>query len=120
MIGLWKRKNESRREQAKMIADMKGVPLVFGEFGDMPYYKKVINNHNRDERLSGLMPTVLTHHQGHPGYRPGAGDLQSGSTSGLVPTEGGYFTKDIPATGRGLDGCGSLTLDISAVRRVRW
>eukprot|EP00971_Amphidinium_carterae_P257682 5115092-Amphidinium_carterae.1 len=27
MIGLWKRKNESCREQAKMIAEMKGVPL---------------------------------------------------------------------------------------------
>eukprot|EP00971_Amphidinium_carterae_P270608 5369517-Amphidinium_carterae.1 len=41
MIGLWKRKNEARREHAQMIADMKGVPLEFEEFGSMPYYKRV-------------------------------------------------------------------------------
>eukprot|EP00971_Amphidinium_carterae_P147371 2920344-Amphidinium_carterae.1 len=40
MIGLWKRRNEARREHAKMIAEMKGVPLEFGEFGDMPFYKR--------------------------------------------------------------------------------
>eukprot|EP00971_Amphidinium_carterae_P135560 2685913-Amphidinium_carterae.1 len=44
MIGLWKRRNESRRrEQAQMRADMMGVPFEFGEFGDVvPYYKKVV------------------------------------------------------------------------------
>eukprot|EP00971_Amphidinium_carterae_P199444 3958193-Amphidinium_carterae.1 len=41
MIGLWKLENETRREHAKMIADMMGVPLEFGEFGEMPYYKRV-------------------------------------------------------------------------------
>eukprot|EP00971_Amphidinium_carterae_P118558 2348948-Amphidinium_carterae.1 len=41
MIGLWRRRNATRREQAQMIADMKGVPLEFGEFGETPYYKSV-------------------------------------------------------------------------------
>eukprot|EP00971_Amphidinium_carterae_P351880 6492318-Amphidinium_carterae.3 len=41
VIGLWKRRNETRRQQAQMRADMMGVPLEFGEFGDVPYYKKV-------------------------------------------------------------------------------
>eukprot|EP00971_Amphidinium_carterae_P172829 3425918-Amphidinium_carterae.3 len=41
MIGLWKGRNEAPREQAQMRADMMGVPLEFGEFGEMPYYKKV-------------------------------------------------------------------------------
>eukprot|EP00971_Amphidinium_carterae_P238897 4742240-Amphidinium_carterae.3 len=45
MIGLWKRKNEARREHAKMIADMKGVPLEFEEFGEMPYCKRVPEFH---------------------------------------------------------------------------
>eukprot|EP00971_Amphidinium_carterae_P047869 942817-Amphidinium_carterae.2 len=45
MIGLWKRKNEARREHARMIADMKGVPLEFGAFGEMPYYKRVPESH---------------------------------------------------------------------------
>eukprot|EP00971_Amphidinium_carterae_P067030 1327054-Amphidinium_carterae.2 len=41
MIGLWKRRNTTCREQVQMIADMKGVPIEFGEFGEIPYYKKV-------------------------------------------------------------------------------
>eukprot|EP00971_Amphidinium_carterae_P087798 1737241-Amphidinium_carterae.1 len=41
MIGLWKRRNTTRREQAQMIADMKGVPIEFGAFGEIPYYKRV-------------------------------------------------------------------------------
>eukprot|EP00971_Amphidinium_carterae_P126503 2506041-Amphidinium_carterae.1 len=41
MIGLWKRKNEARREHSQMIADMKEVPLKFEEFGSMPYFKRV-------------------------------------------------------------------------------
>eukprot|EP00971_Amphidinium_carterae_P014831 292745-Amphidinium_carterae.1 len=36
MIGLWKRRNTTRRKQAQMIADMKGVPIEFGEFGEIP------------------------------------------------------------------------------------
>eukprot|EP00971_Amphidinium_carterae_P104972 2078711-Amphidinium_carterae.2 len=43
MIGLWKRKNEARREHARMIADMKGVPLEFGDFGEMPYLGPTTN-----------------------------------------------------------------------------
>eukprot|EP00971_Amphidinium_carterae_P085069 1682925-Amphidinium_carterae.1 len=34
-----------RREQAQMVAQMKGVPLEFGDFGVMPYYKKVPQTH---------------------------------------------------------------------------
>eukprot|EP00971_Amphidinium_carterae_P132948 2632698-Amphidinium_carterae.2 len=45
MVGLWRRKNESRREQAKMIAQLKDVPLEFGDFGVMPYNKKVPETH---------------------------------------------------------------------------
>eukprot|EP00971_Amphidinium_carterae_P283772 5633860-Amphidinium_carterae.1 len=45
MIGLWKRKNEARREHAQMIADMKGLPLEFEEFKSMPYYKMVPESH---------------------------------------------------------------------------
>eukprot|EP00971_Amphidinium_carterae_P089462 1770761-Amphidinium_carterae.1 len=45
MIGLWKRKNEARREHAQMIAEMKGIPLEFEEFTSMPYYKMVPESH---------------------------------------------------------------------------
>eukprot|EP00971_Amphidinium_carterae_P042461 834765-Amphidinium_carterae.1 len=41
MICLWRYKNDLRREQAKMIAKLKDVPMEFGEFGEMPMYLKV-------------------------------------------------------------------------------
>eukprot|EP00971_Amphidinium_carterae_P158254 3137160-Amphidinium_carterae.5 len=41
MIGVWKRRNAARREQAQMVADMMGMPLEIGEFSAMPFYKKV-------------------------------------------------------------------------------
>eukprot|EP00971_Amphidinium_carterae_P213433 4235779-Amphidinium_carterae.1 len=45
MIALWRSKNDFRREQAKMIAQLKDIPLEFGDFGVMPYYKKVPQTH---------------------------------------------------------------------------
>eukprot|EP00971_Amphidinium_carterae_P084121 1665238-Amphidinium_carterae.1 len=41
MICLWRYKNDLRREQAKMIAKLKDVPMEFGEFGEMPMYLNV-------------------------------------------------------------------------------
>eukprot|EP00971_Amphidinium_carterae_P163949 3250411-Amphidinium_carterae.1 len=45
MIALWRLKNDMRREQAKMVAQLKGIPLEYGEFGTMPFYKKVPITH---------------------------------------------------------------------------
>eukprot|EP00971_Amphidinium_carterae_P311578 6192714-Amphidinium_carterae.2 len=59
MIALWKSKNEFRREQAQMIAQMKGVPLEFGEFGVMPYYKKAPQTHHVRRFQLGKLKLML-------------------------------------------------------------
>eukprot|EP00971_Amphidinium_carterae_P152256 3017731-Amphidinium_carterae.1 len=59
MLGLWRRKNEFRREQAKMIAQLKDVPLEFGNFGVMPYYKKVPETHRVRRFQLGKLKLML-------------------------------------------------------------
>eukprot|EP00971_Amphidinium_carterae_P216259 4292870-Amphidinium_carterae.1 len=41
MIATWRFRNDLRREQAKMVAKLKDIPLEYGEFGEMPMYKSV-------------------------------------------------------------------------------
>eukprot|EP00971_Amphidinium_carterae_P082405 1629100-Amphidinium_carterae.1 len=41
MIALWRFKNDLRRKQAKVIAQLKDVSLEYGKFGEMPMYLKV-------------------------------------------------------------------------------
>eukprot|EP00971_Amphidinium_carterae_P083852 1659523-Amphidinium_carterae.1 len=45
MIALWRTKNDKRREKARMIAELKGVSLEFGDFGDVPMYRQVPVTH---------------------------------------------------------------------------
>eukprot|EP00971_Amphidinium_carterae_P244077 4846504-Amphidinium_carterae.2 len=59
MIALWKAKREFRREQAQMKAQMKGVPLEFGDFGVMPYYKKVPQTHRVRRFQLGKLKLML-------------------------------------------------------------
>eukprot|EP00971_Amphidinium_carterae_P218524 4337540-Amphidinium_carterae.1 len=59
MIALWRLKNDHRREQAKMIAQMKGVPLEYGEFGTMPYYKKVPATHRARRFQLGKLAVMM-------------------------------------------------------------
>eukprot|EP00971_Amphidinium_carterae_P191577 3801646-Amphidinium_carterae.1 len=54
MIALWRTRNDFRREQAKMIAQLKDIPLEFGDFGTMPYYKKVPQTHRVRRFLMNL------------------------------------------------------------------
>eukprot|EP00971_Amphidinium_carterae_P106256 2104547-Amphidinium_carterae.1 len=48
-----------RREQAKMIAQLKGIPLEYGEFGAMPYYKKVPVTHRVRRFQLGKLAIML-------------------------------------------------------------
>eukprot|EP00971_Amphidinium_carterae_P136482 2704231-Amphidinium_carterae.1 len=59
MIALWRLKNDMRREQAKMVAQLKGIPLEYGEFGTMPYYKKVPITHRVRRFQLGKLAIML-------------------------------------------------------------
>eukprot|EP00971_Amphidinium_carterae_P254192 5046168-Amphidinium_carterae.1 len=59
MIGLWRFKNDLRREQARMVAQLKGIPLEYGEFGDMPLYKKVPVTHRVRRFQLGKLAIIL-------------------------------------------------------------
>eukprot|EP00971_Amphidinium_carterae_P107826 2134961-Amphidinium_carterae.1 len=41
MIATWRFRNDLRRQQAKMVAKLKDVPLEYGEFDEMPMYLTV-------------------------------------------------------------------------------
>eukprot|EP00971_Amphidinium_carterae_P234691 4657150-Amphidinium_carterae.1 len=59
MIALWRLKNDMRREQAKMVAQLKGIPLKYGEFGAMPFYKKVPVTHRVRRFQLGKLAIML-------------------------------------------------------------
>eukprot|EP00971_Amphidinium_carterae_P171358 3397036-Amphidinium_carterae.1 len=59
MIATWRFKNDLRREQAKMIAKLKDVPLDYGEFGEMPMYLKVPVSHRFRRFQLGKLKIIL-------------------------------------------------------------
>eukprot|EP00971_Amphidinium_carterae_P188526 3742143-Amphidinium_carterae.1 len=59
MIALWRSKNDLRREKARMIAQLKGVSLEYGEFGDVPMYRKVPVTHRVRRFQLGKLAIIL-------------------------------------------------------------
>eukprot|EP00971_Amphidinium_carterae_P104973 2078712-Amphidinium_carterae.1 len=59
MVALWRKKNDARRDQAAMVAQLKGIPLEYGDFGTMPYYKKVPKTHRARRFQLGKLAIML-------------------------------------------------------------
>eukprot|EP00971_Amphidinium_carterae_P152194 3016718-Amphidinium_carterae.1 len=59
MIALWRSKNDLRREKARMVAQLKGIPIEYGEFGDMPLYRKVPVTHRARRFQLGKLAIIL-------------------------------------------------------------